>query len=83
MKERISYAFIGLEDPEQFGEAIRKFRKLRGLTQTQLAERAECSLMYVSNLERGKSTAELGKALRILKELDVELSLADKKGGEK
>lgn len=77
--EYITYAFINLEGVDQFGEAIRLFRKRRGLTQQQVAGMAGCSLMYVSNLERGKPTAELGKALKILDVLDVEISFSDRK----
>ena len=77
--ERITYAVISLDGPGQFGEAIRFFRKRRGLTQQQVADMVGCSLMYVSNLERGKPTAELGKALRILDALDVEISFSDRR----
>jgi len=78
MRECISHAFVNLEGTNQFGEAIRKFRKLRGLTQQQLANLAGCSIMYVSQLERGKETAEIGKALKILDVLDVEVSFTDR-----
>ena len=77
--ERITYAVISLDGPSQFGEAIRFFRKRRGLTQQQVADMVGCSLMYVSNLERGKPTAELGKALKILDALDVEISFSDRR----
>ena len=76
--EQITYALVSLDGPSQFGEAIRFFRKRRGLTQQQVADMAGCSLMYVSNLERGKTTAELGKALKILDVLDVEISFSDR-----
>ena len=77
--ERITYAVICLDRPSQFGEAIRFFRKRHGLTQQQVADMVGCSLMYVSSLERGKATAELGKALKILDALDVEVSFSDRK----
>ena len=80
METKITYAFINLEGPSQFGEAIRRFRKLRGLNQQQLADLAGCSIMYVSQLERGKETAELGKALSILDVLDVDISFSDRRG---
>ena len=80
METKITYAFINLEGASQFGEAIRRFRKLRGLTQQQLADLAGCSIMYVSQLERGKETAELGRALKILDALDVDISFTDRKG---
>lgn len=79
MKQHITYALVDLRGSDQIGEAIRHFRKQRGLTQQQLAEKAGCSLMYVSNLERGKSTAELGKALKVFDALEVDLSLADRR----
>ena len=78
MESKITYAFINLEGPSQFGEAIRRFRKLRGLNQQQLADLAGCSIMYVSQLERGKETAELGKALSILDALDIDISFSDR-----
>ena len=77
--ERITYACIDLRRSDQFGEAIRFFRKHRGLTQQQVADMAGCSLMYASNLERGKTSAELGKALKILDVLDVEVSFSDRR----
>ena len=78
METKITYALINLEGPSQFGEAVRHFRKLRGLNQKQLADLAGCSIMYVSQLERGKDTAELGKALSILDVLDVDISFRDR-----
>ncbi len=78
MRENISYAFVDLRETSQVGEAIRRFRKQRGLTQRQLADKAGCSLMYVSNLERGKPTAEIGIALNVLDALEVDLSLTDR-----
>ena len=77
--KQITYACIDLREADQFGEAIRVFRKRRGLTQQQVANMAGCSLMYVSNLERGKTSAELGKALKILDVLDVEISFSDRR----
>ena len=77
--KQITHACIDLRDADQFGEAIRVFRKRRGLTQQQVADKAGCSLMYVSNLERGKTSAELGKALKILDVLDVEISFSDRR----
>lgn len=80
MKEEINYAFVDLQGTSQFGEAMRRFRKMRGLTQQEVADLAGCSIMYVSMLERGKETAELGKALKILDVLDVEITFKDRRG---
>ena len=78
--QQITYACVNLKGASQFGEAVRLFRKRRKLTKQQVADLAGCSLMYVSNLERGKSTTELGKALAILDVLDVDISFSDRKG---
>lgn len=81
MESQITYALINLNGASQFGEAIRRFRKKRGLNQQQLADLVGCSIMYISQLERGKETAELGKALKILDALDVEISFTDRRQG--
>ncbi|MDQ4033407.1 MAG: helix-turn-helix domain-containing protein, partial [Actinomycetota bacterium] len=40
--------------PEAFGVVLRRFRERAGLTQEQLAERAELSVKAISALERGE-----------------------------
>lgn len=67
-------------DAHDFGLAVRTFRKTKGYTQQQLADYAGCSLMYISNLERGKETAELGKALRVLAVLGVDVQAFPRDG---
>lgn len=79
MESQITYALVNLSGASQFGEAVRRFRKMRGLNQRQLADLAGCSIMYVSQLERGKETAELGKALKILDALEVDISFTDRR----
>lgn len=62
---------MAIEGAKAFGQAVRAARKEAGLSQMQLAERCGCSQRFVSEVERGKPTAELGRALRLLAELDV------------
>lgn len=62
-----------IEDAHDFGRVIRDARKRKGLTQTQLALLCGCSQRFVSQVERGKETAELGKALQLLAAVDVPL----------
>ena len=45
-----------------FGKAIQQQRKRMGYTQAYLAEVTGFSTSFISNLENGKVTAELGKA---------------------
>ena len=63
-----------VENSQDFGRAVRTARKEAGLSQTQLAELCGCSQRFVSEVERGKATAELGKALGLLHALGVPLA---------
>ena len=62
-----------IEDARDFGRAVRLARKEAGISQTQLAEICGCSQRFVSEVERGKATAELGRALKLLAALGVPL----------
>ena len=48
------------------GVLLRDQRRRRGLTQAELATRAEVSRQWLSGLERGRERAELGRVLRTL-----------------
>ena len=63
-----------VESASDFGRAVRTARKEAGLSQMQLAKRCGCSQRFVSEIERGKETAELGRALKLLEALNVPLS---------
>ena len=63
-----------VESASDFGQAVRAARKEAGLSQMQLAKRCGCSQRFVSEIERGKETAELGRALKLLEALNVPLS---------
>lgn len=67
-------------DSTDFGKAIRDRRKQLGLTQQDVADYCGCSIMYVSNLERGKETAELGIALRIVNTLALNIEFVERGG---
>lgn len=62
-----------LKSATDFGRAVRMARKEAGLSQAQLAEKCSCSQRLVSEIERGKETAELGKALGLLVGLGIPL----------
>lgn len=59
----------------EIGAAIRTERRQQGLTQTELADLCGVSLSFVSNLENGKPTAELAKALTVSTTLGLDLFL--------
>lgn len=58
-----------------FGREIRAERKAQGLTQIQLSELCGVGLTYLSNLENGKETAEIGKAIHVARMLGLDLRL--------
>lgn len=57
------------------GLAIEAERKHRKLTQTQLAERSNASINFISQIERGKPTAQIGKILEVLRILGLQLTI--------
>ena len=55
------------------GLRIKTERKSRKLTQTELGELSGTSINFVSQIEAGKSTAQIGKVFRVLQVLGFEL----------
>jgi transcriptional regulator with XRE-family HTH domain len=56
----------------QFGRRVRSLRKLRDLTQEQLAEAADMSPEYVGKIERGQSSPSFDAIAHLASALDVE-----------
>ncbi|HEX7150317.1 MAG TPA: helix-turn-helix transcriptional regulator [Thermoanaerobaculia bacterium] len=55
-----------------FGEAVRRAREQRGISQTQLAGAAGLSAPYLNVLEHGGNTPTLSVIFRICEALEVE-----------
>ena len=55
------------------GAAIEAERKRRKLTQGQLADLSNTSINFISQIERGKRTAQIGKVLDVLQILGMQL----------
>lgn len=70
-----------IANASDFGAAVRKRRKELGYTQAELAGYCGCSTVYLSNLENGKETSEIGKALFVAGRLGLDL-VALKRTGE-
>jgi y4mF family transcriptional regulator len=62
-------------DVEQIGKAIRAARKQQGLTQSELALTANTAQRFVSKLERGKATCQIGKILDVTTALGIRIEL--------
>ena len=66
-------------DSKSLGEAIRIRRKELKYTQAYIAEFTGYSVSFISDLERGKDTAEIGKAITIINLLGMDI-LVEKRG---
>ena len=64
-----------IHDDVQFGKVIRERRKELGYTQTYVSEVSGLSASFISNLENGKATAELGKAIQLANLLGLDLNM--------
>lgn len=62
--------------PEQLGRAIRVCRRQQGLRQAELAALAGVGNRFLSDLENGKATVELGKTVQVLMTLGLKLTVA-------
>lgn len=64
-----------ITDPETFGAAVRSRRKALGLTQADVAAFTGLSVSFLSDLENGKPTAELGKSISTAMILGLDISI--------
>ena len=58
---------------QELGTLIREERRRQGLTQAELAGLTGVGVTFVSQLENGKETAEMGRAMRVLTMLGIDL----------
>ena len=64
-----------ISNASDFGIVIRNRRKELKYTQAYLAEYTGFSVSFISDLERGKATAELGKAIYLMNLLGMDLTV--------
>lgn len=69
--------FMRVRTVRDLAAAIKGGRLKRGWTQDDLARRAGVSRQWVVNVEKGKSTAEVGSVLRALGALDLTIDLVE------
>ena len=60
----------------ELGRAIRKRRKELGYTQAFLADYAGVSASFLSELENGKETIQLGKMMEVLSLLGMDICMS-------
>ena len=61
----------------EIGRIVATARQHRGLTQTQLARAVGVTQNWISEIERGKDSAQIGKILRVLSFLGVRLEVGE------
>jgi len=64
--------------PEQLGNAIRRARKKRGMSQSDLGEKAGLRQETISLIENGNPAAKLETILAILSVLGLELQISSR-----
>lgn len=57
------------------GQVVRTVRKASGVRQDDLAGSAGVSHVYMRDLEHGKETAQIGRAMQVLSELGIAITL--------
>ena len=62
-------------DVATLGREIRKRRKTIGYTQKYIADFTGFSISFISDIERGKPTAEIGKVLYLINVLGMDVEL--------
>ena len=64
-----------INSADDFGKILKKRRKELGYTQRYISEFTGFSISFISDLENGKSTAELGKAIYLANMLGLDISI--------
>ena len=63
-------------EPQDIGVIVRKKRTELGLTQPQLADMCGCGTRFISELENGKPTMQIGKVLETLHVLGLDVAIS-------
>jgi len=61
--------------PKQIGDLVKVARKTMGVTQKELALTSGTGLRFIIDLEKGKPTCQLGKALTVLQTVGIRVDL--------
>ncbi len=66
-----------IKNLSDLAKIIVKTRKAQGLTQKDVAFACNVGIRYIVDLENGKETCEIGKALKIVNMLGIKLEVQD------
>lgn len=65
-----------ISDPAALGLLVRETRRAFRLTQPKLALSAGVGVRFLVDIEKGKPTAQIGKIMRVLAALGIEMQLS-------
>lgn len=68
---------MSLANAKVFGERLRQRRKVLGVTQKDLAMASGTGLRLIIDLENGKTTCQIGKALAVAQALGLKIEARD------
>ena len=71
LKEKV----MKINESKDFGTALKQRRKELGYTQSYISDVLGLSVSFISDLENGKKTAELGKAIRYANMLGLDIMI--------
>ncbi len=75
-------AYGRISTTEDLGHLVRAHRKSKGLTLETAAGLGNLSIRFLSEFERGKETAEIGKILKALRALGLEVIVQPRPGAK-
>jgi y4mF family transcriptional regulator len=64
-----------IDNAEDFGKVVREYRKRKQITQSQLAAIANTGPRFIGELENGKPTVQLDKALKTANLLGISVEV--------
>ncbi len=62
---------------KKLGAIVKKARKEQGLTQQQLAATTGVGVRFIRELEQGKESCHIGKALTVVSMLGIDVTVGD------
>ena len=65
---------MNIESPQELGTMVRQARLSQDLTQTELAGACGTGIRFIVDLEKGKTTCALGKVLKVISMLGIQLN---------
>lgn len=76
VQKEINISPITIRSYEHLGNTIRRIRKLKAISQAELAKKAGLTQTTISNLETAKSSAEIETLILIFSALNLDMVIA-------